>query len=82
MKKMFQGTLDELKAAVEQTGVTGQWTTIGEQHHLTTIDGAILVWYGRQVGTVMFQGKPGAEVRLQKRLATIFGDHADEMMKW
>ena len=82
MKKMFQGTLAELKATIEKAEVTGQWTTFGEQHHLTTSDGAVLVWYGRQVGTVMFQGKPGAKERLQKRLATIFGDHSGEMIRW
>ena len=74
--------MDELKAVVAQTGVTGQWTTMGEQHHLTTIDGAVMVWFGRHVGTVMFQGKPGAKERLQNRLSAIFGDHSNEMVKW
>jgi len=78
----FHDTLEVLKAHVEKTGEKGTWQQLGDQYRFTTPGGAILVWYGRQVGTVMFQGKPVAQKRLEKSCSAFLGGSSEDLMKW
>jgi predicted nucleotide-binding protein len=53
----FDGTLDELKAIVEATGVRGTWTTHNNYHHqYAAVTGAILNWWDTKKKTISFQG--------------------------
>jgi predicted nucleotide-binding protein len=53
----FDGTLDELKAIVEATGIRGAWTTHANNHHqFAAATGAVLNWWDTKKKTTSFQG--------------------------
>lgn len=76
MKLRFDGTRQELEQIVESVNIKGKWQPDGEGSRFTTDDGAILIWYGRIIRTVMFQGKEPARSTLREALKGHFGDHS------
>jgi predicted nucleotide-binding protein len=62
----FDGSIDELKAIVEQTAVRGAWTTHDNNHHkFTAATGAVLNWWDTRKKTVSFQGPDGPKQALE-----------------
>ena len=74
MKLHFDGTRQELEQIVESSGIKGKWHPDGEGSRFTTDDGGILVWYGRIIKMIMFQGKEPARSKLREALKRHFGD--------
>ena len=82
MKLHFDGTRQELEQLVESVGVKGKWQPDGMGFRFTTDDGGILVWYGRHVRMIMFQGKEPARSNLREALKGHFGDQPAEIPKF
>jgi predicted nucleotide-binding protein len=62
----FDGSLAELKAVVEATGVRGTWTTHNNNHHqYASATGAILNWWDTKKKTVSFQGPEVAKAAFE-----------------
>lgn len=62
----FDGSIEELKALVELTGVRGAWTTHDNSHHkFTAVTGAMLNWWDTKKKTVGFQGPEGPKQALE-----------------
>ncbi|MDE3796450.1 nucleotide-binding protein [Sinorhizobium meliloti] len=62
----FDGTIGELKAIVEATGVRGTWTTHENNHHkFTSVSGAVLNWWDTKKKTVQFQGGEAVKAALE-----------------
>ena len=82
MKHRFEGTHQELEQLVESSGVKGKWQPDGEGLRFTTDDGGILIWYGRIIRTLLFQGKEPGRSRLRDSLKGHFGDLSAEVLKF
>ena len=66
MMNRFDGSLEELKALVEATGIKGTWTTHGNnQHKFSSATGAFLTWWDGRRKTVLFQGPDGPRHTLE-----------------
>ncbi|RYB98042.1 TIR domain-containing protein [Ciceribacter ferrooxidans] len=62
----FDGSIDDLKAIVDQTGVRGTWTTHDNNHYkFTAATGAVLNWWDTRKKTVSFQGPDGPKQALE-----------------
>ncbi len=62
----FDGSIDDLKAIVEQTGVRGAWTIHDNNHHkFTAATGAVLNWWDTRKKTVSFQGPDRSKQTLE-----------------
>jgi predicted nucleotide-binding protein len=59
----FHGSIDELKALVDATGIAGAWTTHeNSEHRFTASTGAILCWWDTKKKSLLYQGpKPARE---------------------
>lgn len=68
-----KGSFEDLKTIVRGVGreITSSGPS-GNAHQIKTDDGAILNWY-ESTGTVQFQGKPEAKVKLESDLAAYTG---------
>ncbi|MCE9615085.1 MAG: hypothetical protein K8T26_12475 [Lentisphaerae bacterium] len=73
MQFHFDSTRQDLADLVEAQGIDGRWQSDGEGSRFTTDEGGILIWYGRQYQTVLFQGKEPARSTLRAALAKHFG---------
>lgn len=72
MKQKYTGTIDELKALIESTGIQGELQSDRKgMQTFRSVDGGVLNWWSN--GTIQFQGKPDAkailELSLEKLLA-------------
>lgn len=68
----FDGTIDELKAVVEQAGVRGAWTTHDNNHHkFTAANGAVFNWWDTKKKTVSFQGPDGPKQALEAAIHAV-----------
>lgn len=64
MAEKFDGTLDELKEVVTQSGVVGNWEDEGMgKHTFRSAEGGVLNWWPSN-GTLNFQGKQKAKGEL------------------
>ncbi|MER9561079.1 nucleotide-binding protein [Mesorhizobium sp. M0571] len=62
----FDGSIEELKTIVDQTGVRGAWTTHDNAHHkFTAVTGAVLNWWDTRKKTVSLQGPDGPKQALE-----------------
>ena len=67
----FHGTVDELRAIVEATGVAGRWRELLNGHHqFRTADGGVMNWWS-STHTIHFQGAPGAVRSLQRAISRL-----------
>jgi hypothetical protein len=67
----FHGTLDDLRAIVEATGVPGGWRELLNGHHqFRTADGGVMNWWS-STQTIHFQGAPGAARSLQRAIWSV-----------
>lgn len=63
-KTKFHGSLDELKAAVENTNLDGTWSEKDGKTEFRSKGGAILNWWPK-TGTLQFQGNKTESERLE-----------------
>lgn len=71
MALKFRGSLNELKAIVEKSGLQGEWKQIdGHQHQFRTADDAVLNWWD-STGTISFQGNKPAKADLEVRIGSL-----------
>ena len=62
----FDGSIDDLKSIVEQTGVRGAWTMHDNNHHkFTAATGAVMNWWDTKKKTISFQGPDGPKQALE-----------------
>jgi hypothetical protein len=73
MKLHYEGTSLDLEHLVQSLGFRGVWQVEGDGLRFTTEDKGIILWYGRRIGTVLFQGREAARNRLQDLLTQHFG---------
>lgn len=67
----FHGTVDELRAIVEATGVPGRWRELLNGHHqFRTADGGVMNWW-LSTRTIHFQGAPEAVRNLQRAISRV-----------
>ena len=61
----FKGSIDELKAAIGRTGITGTWSVKGNgEQQFKANDGGILNWW-LSTGTISFQGPREVKGKLE-----------------
>ncbi len=68
-KNAFHGEIDELKAAVQATGLRGEWSedADGGKHSFKTQTGGVMNWWSSK-GTLQFQGKSTAKDDLEAKV--------------
>ena len=68
MQKTFSGSIDELKAAVEASGIEGHWLDEGAFWEFHADDGPALdFWPDKQV--ILLQGAPARKKQFEAMLA-------------
>ena len=65
MAGKFEGTLDELKALLEQAGFSGRWSDDGRgKHSFRSSENGVLNWWPN-TGSLNFQGKAESKTKLE-----------------
>ncbi len=78
----FDGTIEELKAVVDATGVRGTWTAHDNSHHkFTAVSGAVLNWWDTKKKTVTFQGQDGPKSALEAAVGAACEGNALAVLK-
>ena len=73
MQKTFEGTLEELKAVVAASGISGHWLDEGAFHEFHSDEGpALNFWPDKKI--LMLQGSPAAKRRFEE----LFDAHIDK----
>jgi predicted nucleotide-binding protein len=68
----FHGTLDELKALVDATGITGAWTSHEHnEHRFSATTGAILCWWDTKKKALVYQGPKAAKEALEAAINAV-----------
>jgi hypothetical protein len=65
MEKKFEGTIEDLKAVVEKTGINGHWVDEGEFHVFHSDEGPNLNWWPNK-NILMLQGSPAAKKHFEQ----------------
>lgn len=68
----FQGSLDDLKQALNGLGLSGDWRQTGQAHQFKTSDGACLNWWPSK-GTINFQGPSPHRENLEAAVSRVLG---------
>lgn len=74
MAGKFEGTLDDLKALLEQAGFSGRWSDDGRgKHSFRSLENGVLNWWPN-TGSLNFQGKAESKTKLE----ALFEDSVSE----
>jgi len=75
MRKLFRGPREQLMAAVETTGISGEWEQLGEDKCVfRSAGGGVLTWWPSK-GTLQFQGPAEAKAELESSLNEVLSTY-------
>ena len=78
--KWFSGTVEELKALVNEVGSRGDWSETEHGYQFRSKNGAILNWFP-STGTIQYQGPKTAREGLEQALAKLPAPDASKTVR-